>query len=197
MDHSMMDHASSGFMPHGSCYAWTPGILWMEVFANTVIALSYFAIPVAMFYFIGKRKDLPHQHIFLLFGCFITFCGVGHLIDTVTIWVPIYWLKGSVDFATGLVSIGTAAALWPLLPRLLRAGTIEEVLQRRTVEALSDQKRALEETNGRLEESNRMLNDQMAEMRRATALFAERESRIEELRRENERLKARPDAPLA
>lgn len=185
-------HAATQFMPHGHCYFWTPGILWMEVFANVTIALAYFSIPVALFYFIGKRKDLPHQHIFLLFGFFIIFCGIGHLVDVILIWNPIYWVKATVDFATASVSIGTAIVLWPLLPLLLKAGTIEEHVQRETIETLEGQKHALVETNTRLERSNQALQEQMEHMRRATTVLAEREARIQELRNEIARLKGEP-----
>ena len=196
-----MEHGTHGlslpaFMPHGHCYLWTPGILWMDVFANAVIALAYYSIPVALFYFIRNRKDLPYQHVFLLFGFFITFCGTGHLVDIVTIWKPIYWVKAGLDFATAAVSIGTAVVLWPLLPRLLKAGTIEEHLQRIAIESLEGQKQALEESNARLAKANAELHEHMEQMRRTTAMLAEREARIQELRNEVARLKGdHPGAP--
>ena len=39
---------AAAFMPHGHCYLWTPSILWLHVASDIVIALSYFAIPLAL-----------------------------------------------------------------------------------------------------------------------------------------------------
>jgi hypothetical protein len=37
----------ANFMPHGHCYLWRPDVLWLRVGSDTLIALSYCAIPVA------------------------------------------------------------------------------------------------------------------------------------------------------
>jgi len=36
---------SSDFMPHGYCYLWTPGIIWLHGYFRCTIALSYYLIP--------------------------------------------------------------------------------------------------------------------------------------------------------
>jgi hypothetical protein len=59
---------SSDFMPHGYCYLWKPGLVWLHVFSDTLIALAYFAIPVTLVYFIRKRRDLPFHWMFVSFG---------------------------------------------------------------------------------------------------------------------------------
>ncbi|MFN3430575.1 MAG: ATP-binding protein, partial [Candidatus Sericytochromatia bacterium] len=131
------DHASASlapnFMPHGHCYAWTPGILGMEVGANAVIALAYFSIPVILWAFVLRRPDIPYRHFLTLFAVFITSCGVGHLLEVVAIWQPIYWQMALWNCFTAVASIGTAIALVPVLPRLLKAGTLEEYLQRQAI----------------------------------------------------------------
>jgi hypothetical protein len=38
----------NGFLPHGYCFTWSPGLLWSMVGADAVIAASYFSIPVAI-----------------------------------------------------------------------------------------------------------------------------------------------------
>jgi len=38
---------SSSFMPHGHCYLWNPGLIWLHVVSDSLIALAYFFIPVA------------------------------------------------------------------------------------------------------------------------------------------------------
>ena len=134
------DHASASmaatFMPHGHCYAWTPGILGMEVGANAVIALAYFSIPVILWAFVRRRPDIPYRHFLTLFAVFITSCGVGHVLEIVAIWRPIYWPLSVWKCFTALASIGTAVALVPMLPKLLKAGTLEEYLQRQAIAKL-------------------------------------------------------------
>ncbi len=62
--------AVSGFMPHGYCYLWDPWLVWLNVFSDGSITLSYYCIPVVLVYFIQKRRDLPFNWIFWMFGAF-------------------------------------------------------------------------------------------------------------------------------
>ncbi|HEY8219209.1 MAG TPA: PAS domain S-box protein, partial [Methylobacter sp.] len=107
-------------MPHGACYLWLPSVLWLHVISDTFIALAYYSIPFALFYFVQKRTDLAYRWVFVLFGAFILLCGTTHLISIWTIWHPDYWLDGLIKFATALVSIVTALLIWTLIPKLLR-----------------------------------------------------------------------------
>jgi diguanylate cyclase (GGDEF)-like protein/PAS domain S-box-containing protein len=112
--------STSNFMPHGACYLWLPSILWLHVVSDTIIALAYYSIPFALFYFVKKRIDLAYRWVFVLFAAFIFLCGTTHLISIWTIWHPDYWLDGLIKLATALVSIITASLIWPLIPKLLR-----------------------------------------------------------------------------
>jgi hypothetical protein len=62
--------AVSGVMPHGYCYLWDPWLVWLSVFSDGSITLSYYCIPVVLVYFIQKRRDLPFNWIFWMFGAF-------------------------------------------------------------------------------------------------------------------------------
>jgi diguanylate cyclase (GGDEF)-like protein/PAS domain S-box-containing protein len=112
--------STSNFMPHGACYLWLPSILWLHIVSDTIIALAYYSIPFALFYFVKKRIDLAYRWVFVLFGAFIFLCGTTHLISIWTIWHPDYWLDGLIKLAAALVSIITASLIWPLIPKLLR-----------------------------------------------------------------------------
>jgi diguanylate cyclase (GGDEF)-like protein/PAS domain S-box-containing protein len=112
--------STSNFMPHGACYLWLPSILWLHVVSDTIIALAYYSIPFALFYFVKKRIDLAYRWVFVLFAAFIFLCGTTHLVSIWTIWHPDYWLDGLIKLATALVSIITASLIWPLIPKLLR-----------------------------------------------------------------------------
>lgn len=109
------------FIPHGHCYLWKPGLVWLHVLSDTLIALAYYFIPLMLLYFIQKRKDFPVQGIFWLFGAFIVSCGTTHLLEVWTVWHPAYWLSGSLKAVTAVVSFYTVLELFPLIPQALAA----------------------------------------------------------------------------
>lgn len=111
--------SSNGFIPHGHCYLWKPGLVWLHILSNALIALAYFSIPLTLIYFVRKRRDVPFHQVFLLFGAFIVSCGAGHLMDIWTLWHPVYWLSGVLKAITALISVYTALALIPLIPQAL------------------------------------------------------------------------------
>lgn len=128
----MFDVDTAGFMPHGHCYLWQPGILWTHVVSDTVIGLAYFSIPIAIGVFALKRPDVGRLFttVMAMFIAFIVLCGTTHFINIWTVWTPDYVLEASVKAMTALASIGTALALWPLMPLALRVPSPEELATR-------------------------------------------------------------------
>lgn len=110
---------TNGFIPHGHCFLWQQPLLLTYVVADSVIALSYFSIPFALWYFARKRQDLPFRLIFVMFGVFVMACGTTHLFSIWNIWFPNYWLDAGIKAFTALVSAATAMVLWPLIPQAL------------------------------------------------------------------------------
>lgn len=110
---------SNGFVAHGHCYLWKTGLVWLHIISDATIALAYYSIPFLLIYFISKRKDLPFNGVFLLFGAFIIACGTGHLMDIWTLWHPDYWIAGGLKALTAIISIYTAFALFYLMPQAL------------------------------------------------------------------------------
>ena len=111
--------SSESFMPHGHCYLWSPGLVWLEVSANAVIALSYFAISATLAWLVTRIRDLPFKAAYLAFGFFIVACGVTHAFDILTVWKPFYWLDGAARAVTAVASLGTAVMLPTLVPRVV------------------------------------------------------------------------------
>lgn len=107
------------FMPHGGCYLWDRGILWLHITSDALIALAYYSIPITLVYFVRKRRDLAFNWIFLCFAVFIIACGTTHLMEIWMIWHPKYWLSGIVKALTALASIPTAILLVYLIPKAL------------------------------------------------------------------------------
>ncbi|MEH2415729.1 ATP-binding protein [Nostoc sp.] len=110
---------SNGFIPHGHCYLWQTGLVWLHIISDATIALAYYSIPFLLIYFISKRKDVPFNGVFLLFGAFIIVCGTGHLMEIWTLWHPDYWIAGGLKAVTAIISIYTAFALFYLMPQAL------------------------------------------------------------------------------
>jgi signal transduction histidine kinase len=118
---------TNGFMPHGYCLRWDGPLLLVFISANLGIAIAYFLIPVALRYFIGKRKDLPYPFMVKLFAAFILSCGITHIAKVWTIYQPAYWVEAGIDMWTAIVSLVTACLLFPLLPKLLALRSPQEL----------------------------------------------------------------------
>ena len=107
------------FIPHGHCYLWKPGLVWLHILSDSFIALAYYSIPISLIYFVHKREDLPFKNVLLLFGAFIISCGTTHVMEIWTLWHPTYWLSGSIKAITALISVYTAMVLVPIIPQAL------------------------------------------------------------------------------
>ncbi|MBD2774604.1 sensor histidine kinase [Iningainema tapete] len=110
---------SSDFIPHGHCYLWKPGLVWLHILSDALTAVAYYSIPITLFYFVRQRRDLPFDWVFLLFAGFIIACGTTHLMEIWTLWHPTYWLSGAIKVFTATISVFTALQLVPLVPQAL------------------------------------------------------------------------------
>jgi signal transduction histidine kinase len=176
------------FMPHGHCYYWEPSVLWLNAISDAVIALAYYSIPVVLFSFARKRRDLNFSWIFLAFGAFILACGTTHLMAVWTVWNPTYRLDGVIKAITAVASVATALALVQLVPTLVilpspsqlqrinenlaneieeRRGAEEKVRQANTEleRRVAARTEELTEANRRLSEANRELLQEIKERR--------------------------------
>jgi PAS domain S-box-containing protein len=118
---------SADFMPHGYCYMWDASIVWLHVISDGLIALSYFCIPLALIYLARRRRDLPFNWIFWMFGLFIVGCGATHGMEIWTVWHASYLLAGVVKAITSVVSVATAVMLLPLLPKVIALPSGEQL----------------------------------------------------------------------
>ncbi|MFK4506098.1 PAS domain S-box protein [Bradyrhizobium daqingense] len=123
---------SSMLSPHGICLLWEPQLVWLHVVSDACIAAAYFSIPFALAILVTKRRDLKFGWVYWAFAIFIMACGLTHVLSIYTLWVPIYGIEGLLKAATAVASVFTAAALWPLLPKIL---TIPSPFELRQVQA--------------------------------------------------------------
>jgi PAS domain S-box-containing protein len=144
---------SSDFMPHGYCYLWNPWILWLHVVSDSSIAISYYYIPLVLIYVARKRRDLPFNWVFFMFGAFILGCGTTHLLEVWTVWHPDYLLSGIVKAITAAISIATALLLIPIVGKVVSLpgpSRLQEINHALSQE-VTDRKRAEERFRGLLE----------------------------------------------
>jgi len=120
---------TSGLEPHGFCLLWEPGLIWLYAISDTMIALSYFSIPLALVIIGRKRGDLVFRPLLWLFAAFILLCGSTHWLDLLTLWKPLYGLQGLVKAVTAIASIFTAVALWWTLPHFLGLPSVAQLRQ--------------------------------------------------------------------
>ena len=111
--------STADLTPHGFCLLWRPGLLWLQVVPDALIGLSYYSIPLALAYFVSKRRDIPFGWTFWMFAVFILGCGTTHFVEIWTLWYPDYLTQGLVKVATAAISVATAIVLWPIIPHLL------------------------------------------------------------------------------
>ena len=108
--------SSGPFMPHGYCYMWVPGLVWLHVISDSLIALAYLSIPFTLAYFVRRRTDLPFHWMFVCFGVFILACGATHAMEVWDLWHADYWVAGVVKAVTAIASLTTAVLLVRLVP---------------------------------------------------------------------------------
>jgi signal transduction histidine kinase/CheY-like chemotaxis protein len=184
--------SSEGFQPHGYCLTWRADVFWLHVVSDLAIALAYFSIPAALIYFAMKRPQFPHRGLLALCSAFIVACGVSHLFAVWTMWVPDYALQAIVKGVTAIVSLTTAAALWPLAPRLAALPSLAEV--ERKNHALAQQVRERKTA----EEALRRLNAELeSRVRERTAALEASNSALQAARRHADRSNAAKSEFLA
>jgi signal transduction histidine kinase/CheY-like chemotaxis protein len=145
---------SSMFAPHGICLLWDPGLIWLHVGADALIAAAYFSIPVALTIFVSKRRDVEFGWVFWAFALFIMACGLTHVMSIYTLWVPAYGLEGLLKAMTAIASVVTAVILWPLLPKLLAIPSPAQL--RETELALLEESRHRREAEDLLRHTQKM-----------------------------------------
>src|SRR5207302_8887937 len=91
------------FMAHGHCYLWIPALVRLHAISDVAIALAYIAISCTLVFFASRStRTIPFHWMFFAFGLFIVACAGTHLMEVLTIWVPLYWLSGGVKAITAL-----------------------------------------------------------------------------------------------
>ncbi len=116
------------FLPHWVCLqnVWflVHGLFW----SNIIYGVSYYFIPLILYVYAKKRKDVPVQVVpFLppklvsyIFIIFIFLCGTSHFVTSLTLFKPYYYLQLAVDVTGALFSLFSGIIILFKLPGLLK-----------------------------------------------------------------------------
>lgn len=85
------------------------GLTWCPIRLSASLNL---VISGTLTYLVGRsRQDILFHWIVLAFGVFIVACGATHVMEVITIWVPVYVLSAVVKAITAIASVATAIVL--------------------------------------------------------------------------------------
>jgi signal transduction histidine kinase len=124
---------SDEFMPHGHCFSWRPGLLWLHVTTDALIGAAYVAISLTLWQLV-RRTRIPFSPMILAFGMFIGACGLTHFMEILTLWVPDYWLSGAVKAVTAAASVATGAYLFQARSSIVGVAEGAELAERRRLQ---------------------------------------------------------------
>jgi signal transduction histidine kinase len=177
------------------CYLWTPGLVWLHVVSDALIALAYYSIPLTLLLFVRRRRDLPFNWIFVSFGVFIIACGTTHAMEVWTLWNATYWLSGVIKALTAVASVVTALALVKIMPDALALPSPQQLrqsngeLQRQIAERLRAEE-ALQRINQELEERVQARTGELSRTNEQLRVQMEERERAEEGLRQSQRMEA-------
>lgn len=157
------------FIPHGDCYLCKPELMWLHIIGDSFIALAHYSIAIVLLYFVHKRRDMPFNKIFLLFGTFMISGGTTHVMEVWTLWHPDYWLSGLAKVITTFVSAYAAWELVRLIPKALALPSPAqlEAVNQALKDEISERKRTeaeLQKVREAAEAANRATSQFLANM---------------------------------
>jgi signal transduction histidine kinase len=111
--------SAGSYTPHGASMAWRLDLLWANALADAVLAVAYITLSLGLAFLIRRRNDFAFGWIFWCFAAFLMAGGLAHLISILTLWHPFYALEAIIKGVAAAASIATAAALWPLVSKVI------------------------------------------------------------------------------
>jgi len=104
-------------MLNGYPYLWKSKLIWLDITAESVIAVFYYSISILLLYWVTQRRDLPYVGILMILGVLTVAGGTTRLIDLWTLGHPSssYWLGAGIEGITATIWLLTVL----LLPKVL------------------------------------------------------------------------------
>jgi two-component sensor histidine kinase len=95
---------------------------------NLLIGAAYLSIPTVIVAYLRRRPEVESKWVFWCFALFILGCGATHFAHVLLLQDPAFWYVPTImaHVFTAGISVATAIALWPLLPKLAAIPTPSE-----------------------------------------------------------------------
>ena len=106
-------------IPHGFCLSWDPNPMGTIALSNAVIALAYMIISIVFTNQAIEPRPAAPRLLYWTFEAFIFCRGVSHVLDDVTLWLPIpvarphardYGVRIAVDGCAAGLDLGAAGS---------------------------------------------------------------------------------------
>ncbi|MFH5802868.1 PAS domain-containing protein, partial [Alienimonas sp. DA493] len=131
---------TSDFPARWYCGSWTEPLGWLHVVSDLGIWFAYMTIPLGLLALMWQRSRqvpgtlkqrwrhaIPFPGLMVAFATFVLLCGLGHLVEAIIFWHPVYRFAGVLKAVTAIVSLGTAVGVLRAAPRLLALPHLEEL----------------------------------------------------------------------
>lgn len=125
--------SSAGFMPHGHCYLWKPGLVWAHVISDSLIGIAYLSISIIL-YALVRRIRIQFSLVVICFGVFIGACGLTHFLEVWNLWRADYWSAAAIKIITATASVGTGIYLWRLRHSLVTVAEATKLSEQRRLD---------------------------------------------------------------
>lgn len=138
--------STAGFMPHRMCLSGSSALIWIDACADLVIFGAYMVIPSLLIKAFrhgiviqpdNEEKMAQAAPLLIWFAAFILSCGLTHIMGTITIWYPYYYVDCALRIMTAVASVGTCVVLSRKLPILMGIVGITDLMVQ--VQKLTDQ----------------------------------------------------------
>lgn len=151
----------------------------LHVISDGVIAISYFCISGTLIYFVRRRRDVPFNWIFWMFGFSVLGFGISRLMEVWTVWHADYFASGAVK-ALAAGSVVTAAMSMLLMPKALVLPSPErlEDINQQLQTQIAERERAERELYQLNQELEKKVTLRTTELGDANAILKESEERL-------------------
>jgi signal transduction histidine kinase len=108
-------------VPHAICWAADPRLIWTMVITDSVTFLSYLTICLTLLFMVRHTRKViagDWGYFVVGFALFIVACGITHLMEVVTTWVPLFWVDAWTNILTALLSAWVATMLIQRVSRI-------------------------------------------------------------------------------
>jgi PAS domain S-box-containing protein len=110
---------SGQFISQDDYYQSFPELVSVYIVSDSLIALSYYSIPIPLLYLVRKRYNLPFDWILLLLGTFLIACGITYLIGIWSLGNLTYWISRLLKVIIAVILLYIALRLVSLVSKVL------------------------------------------------------------------------------